>query len=386
MRDRVRVCVVVTASLAIKTLYEGQIKYLSERGFLVTVVSSPGVEHDLVVEEGGRSISINIERKPKIVKDLISFVRLWVHFLYNRYDLVIVSTPKASLLASLAARVSLQNNILFVVRGRAYESMKGKKRKIFEFFDYLVCRASRKVQFISKELLRNYVDSGVCPADKAVMSSLGSSKGVDVDAFSSARFPDERKSAIRREVGIPLDANVFLFCGRVRKDKGIDELCQAFQKLEISRPDLNPYLVIIGGDEFELDPYSSRNYIYSKSNVKCLGFVNDVSVLFSIANVFVFPSHREGFGNVLIEASAMSLPVIAFDVVGCREAVAPGVSGFLCDFPQVEQLAERMIQLAEDKKLQKQLGESGREWVVGNFSRDTVLEKNMGIYKEMVSM
>src|SRR5690606_11159596 len=116
------------------------------------------------------------------------------------------------LLSSMAARSALQSNILFVVRGRAYEGMKGKKRSFFKFLDYMVCQASRKVQFISKELLRSYVDEGLCNADKAVMSSLGSSKGVDTDVFSPCRVSDDRKAAIRSEIGVLLDASVFLFC------------------------------------------------------------------------------------------------------------------------------------------------------------------------------
>jgi glycosyltransferase involved in cell wall biosynthesis len=385
VRDK-RICIVATASLCIKTLYQGQIKYLVDMGAKVTFVSDVGEEHDLVIKEGGESVQIPIARKPSIFKDLLSLWRLFFFFLFNRFDLVIVSTPKASLLGSIAARLAMQKKLLFIVRGRAYEQFVGRKRILFEIFDRLVCFLATRVQFISREMMGEYVYGGFCKKNKAYIIGCGSSKGVNFERFRPDILTEQERSAKRSSLSIPSDATVFTFCGRVRRDKGIAELVRAFRKLLSEAPNSNFYLLIIGPDELHLDCIDGDvvKLIENEKNIIRLDWVDAIEEFFAISDIFVFPSYREGFGNAAIEASASGLPVIAFDVTGCRESVQHNVSGYLCPFGDVAALAEKMGDLAKDIEKRLLISDSGFRWARGNFDQKVLLKKNVEKYAAII--
>src|SRR5690606_30503946 len=146
----------------------------------------------------------------------------WFYLLLHRKDLIIVSTPKASLLGSMAAVLSLHRNIIFIVRGCAFENFTGIKLKAFHFLERLVCTLSSKVQFISKELMDRYIELGLCSSKKAFIVGGGSSKGVDLERFSLSRFPHDHKKKVREECNIPSHVFLWICCARIRRDKGIN--------------------------------------------------------------------------------------------------------------------------------------------------------------------
>lgn len=381
------VCIVATASLSIKTLYRGQIRSLVDEGAKVTFVADIGPEHELVELEGGCSVQIPIARKPSPWKDLVSLVRLFRFFLFNRFDLVIVSTPKASLLGSVAARLTLQRRLLFIVRGRAFEQYKGVKRKLFESFDRVSCLLSNAVQFISRDIMNDYISKGICKEGKAYMVGIGSSKGVDLDKFRPNVLSEDERAQRRQDMGIPRDATVFVFCGRVRRDKGIEELVESFLRISGEKDAVDAFLLIVGPNEFHLDPVSKfiAEEIDNNKRIITFGWVDKVEELFALSDIFVFPSYREGFGNAAVEAAASGLPVIAFDVVGCRESVSHNVSGFLCDFGNVDDFSEKMKVLAFDKKERERISSSGLVWARENFDRDRVFKENVSKYMSIIN-
>jgi glycosyltransferase involved in cell wall biosynthesis len=385
-KSDLKICFVLTDPINLHSLYRDQFSYLTSRSVSVTAIASPGPEHEWIQEQGAKSIPIKIARNPELFSDLVSLIKIWFFFLFNRFDIVVVSTPKASLLGALAARLSFQNRLIFMIRGRAYENMFGFKRRLFRFFDILVCRLSHRVQSISKELANKYVDEGICPRHKIIVLGLGSSNGVDLSKFSP-RLYLHKKNAIRTNLSVDEEAFVFMFCGRVRRDKGINELVGAFRRFTSDlRGGANSILLIVGRYE-DFDPLNTetRSFLENSPQVRFVQWARYVEQYFSIADVFVFPSYREGFGNVALEASAMELPVIAFDVVGCREAVDADRSGLLVEAFNEEALFEAMIDLYQDSDLRRRLGKYGRERIERYFDSELVWARLLDFYREVAS-
>ncbi len=333
----------------------------------------------MIKSQGVSPVAINIERNPSPLKDLLSVFRLWLFFVSNRFDVISVSTPKASLLGVIAARLSGQKNVVYMIRGRAYENLSGVKRKCYELLDGLICSLSRKVHSISFELANEYVESGLCSEEKMVVLGQGSSNGVDLKRFSMSRYSGEDVREIKSIVGLE-EGFVFLYSGRLRRDKGVNELVSAFLSLQ-KKVSSNVYLLLVGEYEsFDLLEDETLIAIEECSSIVRLSWSNYVEDYFAIADVFVFPSYREGFGNVAIEASAMNIPVIAYDVVGCRESVKNDVTGILCNPYSVDELHDAMLRLYEDRELRNRLGDSGRERVLESFSSEVVWDNLIEFY------
>lgn len=385
-KTSIKICFVITDSMNLHSLYRDQFSYLIANSVSVTAIASPGREHKWIEDQGAKSVPIKIARTPDVVRDIISLIRIWFYFLFNRFDVVIVSTPKASLLGGLAARLAFQKRLIFMVRGRAYENTVGIKRWFFKSFDVLICRLSTCVLSISKELAQKYIDEGICAPHKMVVLGSGSSNGVDLSKFDPDLYIN-KKSSIKKDLLIEDDSFVFFYCGRVRKDKGINELVGAFKLfLDDSNGVNNAVLLIVGRYE-EFDPLfpETRYFLETSPHVRFVQWSRCVEPYFSIADVFVFPSYREGFGNVALEASAMMLPVIAFDVVGCREAVEANKSGLLVKAFSEKELFKAMIQFYQTPELRRRLGSYGRERIKKNFDSKVVWARLLDFYRQIAS-
>lgn len=380
-----KICFVVTAPQVIKSFYKGKIKYLIDNGFDVTFVAPRGEEHEVITSEGGRSVCIDMAREPSVLKDIVSLFKLWIFFIFNRFDIVSVSTPKASLLGMLAAKMGLQKRVVYLIRGRAYENMVGLKRKLYSLLDWLVCRLSTITVSVSSELSDKYVTEGLCNIKKMKVLGKGSCTGVDLERFNPDNYSFDFKANKRNELGISKGAYVFLYCGRICREKGVNELLLAYQKFLTEYPDKEVNLLLVGRHEFERDPINKELYEYSlaEDSIINIGWSQVVEEYMAISDVLLFPSYREGFGNIAIEASAMKLPIISTDVIGCRESVKHLNTGILVSVKNEMELLQAMIMLYENEDLRKSLGSTGRARVEQYFSTSVVWSNMLDFYKKL---
>ena len=365
------------------SLYRDQFLYLQSKGFEVTAIASPGLEHRRLKQQGINVVSIPMKKIPAPLHDLLALGRLLWFFLNNRFDIVSISTPKASLLAGLAAFITNQNKIIFTVRGRAYENKKGIAKKIFESIDRFICFISDSIFSISNEIKKDFIEKQYCNPKKIFVIGSGSSNGVDLNRFTKNGKLLEQGRLIRQEHGVPIDSICILYSGRIRKDKGINELVTAFSKISENRKDV--HLLLQG--QFDLDdPLETKTIqaIRQNSYIHCAGWCEDVEKYFCAADIFAFPSHREGFGNVAIEASAMELPVVGFDVVGCRESIVNNVTGILCSKIDSKLFKDAMLKLIEDFKLRHNLGEAGRKRVENEFDSMVIWDQLIQVYHKLL--
>ena len=359
-------CVVVTPAMTLWGHYRDEFDFLRCNGFEVTAIADRGEEHTLLRRRGFRTVVIPMKRRPAPLHDLIALVRMAAFFTFNRFDVVCVSTPKASLLGALAAFLTRQKKLIFMVRGRAYENMHGPARSFYEGLDKLICSVSDLVLSISREIMDDFVRKGICSQSKISLIASGSTSGVDLHRFTRSRELLEAGREIRAQLGIPAKAVSILYSGRIRAEKGINELVAAFESVFAVRPDT--HLIIQGRFELE-DPLKPRTTetIDRHPQIHLAGWCNDVERYFAAADIFAFPSYREGFGNVAIEAAAMELPVVAFSVVGVRESVVDGVTGILCPRISPASLARALLELIDNPELRTQYAAAGRARAVAEF-------------------
>lgn len=383
--DRVRICFVCTHSLTLATLYKGLFPYLSSKNFDIDVIVGDREYTDFPEKDFGVIAPhiIPMRRLPSPVADLMGLARFTMFFASNRYDVIHISTPKASLLASIAARATGNGRVVFVYRRCVYELMQGLKRALYLNLDRLICALSKTVVPISRQLERFLVNEKVCAPEKVRLLGSGSSNGVDVERFSPTDANAQAGEKLRRELNIPDGAPVLLFLGRVCSEKGVDLLKPVFEQVLAKFPDV--HLVVAGPDD-QRDPISDEamRCFTQHPSARRIGFVKDPEPYYAMASVFVFPSFFEGFGNVLLEAAGMERVSVAFDVPGVQEAVANGDSGVLVASRDVDGMANAVLQLLGDAESRRAMELRARERVVRLFSRRFVWKEIEALLREAI--
>lgn len=384
-KNRVRLCVIVTSETSLRFLFRNQFEFLADNGVDVTAVASSPTSGDEAWKDPipAKFVSIGMRREPSPFFDMISLVRLWWFLVFNRFDIVHVSTPKAGLLGALASFLSGHRNLVYTIRGRVYENAKGVKRRFWAALDSLVCWLSRRVFVISRELRDSVVREGISPRSKTFVLANGSSNGIDLEKYRSSEEMLARSDALKNELGIRANQLVILSIGRIRREKGINELVRAF---ELAQEQCDNLLLVIAGSRESVDPLDEDvdQAMAENDSIIELGWQNDPEVLYALADVVVFPSYREGFGNVTLEGGAMKLPVIASDIFGPREVITDGENGLLVPPQDHVALCSAMVRLAEDRDLRKRLGANAYRNVSENYSQQLVFEELLHSYLQIV--
>ncbi len=384
-RRPVRLCIIVTAPVSLFHLYRNQFQYLEARGYKVFGIAGPGKYHELVRGLGVDTRVVPFCREPNVFRDIYSLVCIFWFLLWHRFDIVHVSTPKAALLGTIAARCSGHHRVIYTLRGRTYENCVGWKRKFFQGIEWAICHLVRYVIPICNALGSVVVKEKLCSPKKIRTIAWGSSNGIDSNLFHKTPNAVCQGQELRVQFDIPDDSVVILSVGRIRREKGINELVKAFVKIQCeTKKDV--HLVLVGEYEPQ-DPVQPdiASEIQSNTKIHSTGQLPNPVPAYAMADILAFPTYREGFGNVAIEASAMELPVVASDIMGCREAVDNGVTGILVPPFDADALAAVLLKLVESPDLCRQLGQAGRKHVLERFQQKKIWDGNIAVYQELLN-
>lgn len=368
------------------TFFHGQVGFLKSRGVDVWALSSPGeLLEQFAAKEEVPTHGLVMPRRITPVQDLLTVARLWRWFRKVRPDIVHTHTPKGGLLGMLGAWLARVRVRVYHMHGLPHVTAVGLKRRLLVWAEKVSCRLAHQVFCVSPSLRAAAVQEGLCRADKIKVLHHGSINGVDAaGAFNPALVGRAQRAASRGRWGIPLDAEVLGFVGRVVRDKGLIELVEAWQKLRAERPAL--HLLIVGPFEPQ-DPLPSETekMLRTDPRVHLTGMNWDTPPLYAAMDVVVLPSYREGFGIVAIEAAAMGLPVVATAVPGCRDAVQDEVTGTLVPPRDGAALTRAIRTYLLDPQLREEHGRAGRERVLRNFRQEDLWEALYAEYQRLLA-
>lgn len=333
--------------------------------------SAKGVEvADIVREEGIRHESIPFTRSITPLKDIYCLWRLFWLIKREKPDIVHSHTPKAGLIGMLAAYFARVPMRLHTVAGLPLMEARGIKRKILVLVERLVYRSATRVYPNSYEL-RHYIEKHIHnrPGKLKVLAN-GSSNGIDLEYFKASDTLSSEAVKIRRSLGLSSNDRVAIFIGRLVGDKGINELIRAVKKIS------DVHLILVGAQEPELDPLAEEviHEIESNQRVHAVGFQNDVRPFLVAADFLVFPSYREGFPNVPLQAGAMGLASIVTDINGCNEIITRDKNGLVIPPKDEEALVIAIQRILNEKELLESLQLNARNVIEEKYDRHVVWE------------
>lgn len=367
MRIR-KICYVVTIPTTIRSFFMSQLQYLAKHGFDVSVICA---RDEKLLEDMGNGIhyipvdiprGISFGGSIKAVKELINI------FKREKFDLIQYSTPNAALYASIAAKIVGCKIRNYHLMGFRYLGAHGIGKSILKTIEKVSCWNSTSIECVSRSNLEFGIREKVFPADKVTVVWNGSTGGVDLDRFDYSKRGVWRNK-LREELGYEDTDFIYGFVGRITRDKGINELLEAFFKL---KDDSKLFLIGNVEDENTLD---KKLWMKAKNhpNVQIHTAVSDIERYFAMIDVLVLPSYREGFGNVVIEAAAVGTPAIVSNIPGPIDTIDAGKTALTVEVKNSDDLKEKMMDMKSS--VFANMGTNAVEYVKHKFDSKKLSEK-----------
>ena len=366
---------VTTVPMTLNSFCNGLLKELSDEGFEVIGVSSPGDElKELSEREGVITIAVPMERRISPIKDIKSLYKMWLVFRHEKPSIVHSMTPKAGLISMVAAWLARVPIRIHTFTGLVFPTSIGLKRRILMVTDWLTCSCASHIipegEGVKNDLLNNHITK------KPIrVLGHGNVRGIDIEYYNPAFFPNKIDKGIFS----------FVFVGRIVGDKGINELVESFVRLNQEHPQTK--LILVGPEEQQFDPIKAetKRLIDSHSFIEAVGSHKDVRPFYAAADALVFPSYREGFPNVVIEAGAMGLPSIVTNINGSREIIIEGENGIIIPSKDSEALYQAMKHFVENPDEVKRMADNARPLIASRYKQGYVRQCLKDFYKEVLA-
>jgi glycosyltransferase involved in cell wall biosynthesis len=381
-----RLLVMTTVPETIESFFQRQIGLLSQSGFEVHTVCAPGRPlPGLKNLPDVKTYRVPMGRRPDPWRDAVSLLRLFRLIRRLRPDILHAHTPKAGLLGMMAARAAGVQVRLYTIHGLPLMTRKGVWRRVLALAERTSCGLATRVYSVSPSLETVATEMSLCRADKVSTIGDGSCAGIDVERFRSSDDVRKRAAALRLACGIPEDALVLSFVGRIARDKGIAILASAWSRLAGQFPHVH---LLLAGVEDSSDrvPESALRELRNHDRVHFTDdWVADMPALYAATDIVVLPTFREGLPQVALEAGAMGVPIVSTRVPGVVNSVQDGVTGLLVPAGESAPLADAVRRLIEDATLRAALGSAACDYVRAHFSEQRVNQLWISEYRKLVS-
>lgn len=361
MQKKKKIIRATTVPTSLETFCKDQLRELNER-YEVVAVSSPLPELEVVEQrEGVRTVGVKMERHISIKNDLKSLWQMYCLFHRERPWMVHSMTPKAGLVCMVAAWLNGVPRRVHTFTGLVWPTATGLGRVILKTTDRILCACATHIIPEGNGVKNDLIEGGITRKPMKVLAN-GNVRGIDLEHYCRNEEVMKQVRTIRKDGVI-----TFVFIGRVVGDKGIHELVDAFVK--VNNKYHNTRLILVGRMEPELDPLAeaTQQIIDTHQGIETVGSQKDVRPWLAASDVLVFPSYREGFPNVVIEAGAMGLPSIVSNINGCNEIILPGENGVIVPPRNADALYSAMVDMLNDAEKREQMAGKARELIASRY-------------------
>ena len=381
-QKKIKVCHVVSIDITIRFLLFPQLTFLKEQGYDVSVVCSPGKWVGDIKAQGITVKTIPITRKISPIVDLISLFRLYFYFRKEEFDIVHTHAPKPGLLGQLAAKMAGVPIIINTVHGLYFtENSSYAKRKFFILIEKIAAKCSDLIFSQNKEDIGTMIKERIATSKK--IKYLGN--GIDTKKFNAENFSENFILQKKKELNLHPGTKIIGVVGRLVKEKGYMDLFEAFKIVLEKYPKI--ILLVVGPKEPLKKDKFSPNIVKQygiENNVTFLGERTDIDQIYPLMDIFVLPSHREGFPRSVLEAMAAKRPIIVTDIRGCREEIDNGKNGILVPVKNPEKLAEAIVFLLQDPNKARELAKHAKVKAQKEFDEHLVFNAIQEAYQNLL--
>ena len=374
---------ITTVPMSLNKLLEDQLSFMNSYYKVIIVSSDKEKLEQVGKKEGVETFHLEMTRKITPLKDCLAVWELYKYLKNEKPYIVHTHTPKAGIVGMLAAKLAGVPNRLHTVAGLPLLVVFGVKRQLLNVVEKLTYSCATKVYPNSKGLQNIIIGHKFTTSDKLKIIANGSSNGIDTSYFNPELVSFSERKRLKKELNINDDDFVFVFVGRIVGDKGINELVAAFQK--ISNNYSNCKLLFVGPLEQDLDPLLpiTLKTMAANKQIISVGYQEDVRPYFTVSNALTFPSYREGFPNVVMQACAMELPCIVTDINGCNEIIENNVNGNVIPVKNAEVLCETMKTYLDNQNHVSEMKAGSRVVIKEKYERNVVCKALLDEYKKL---
>lgn len=372
-----------TVAGSLGTLLKGQLRFMNDYFEIIGVASESDRLSNVGVEEGIRTIPVEMTRAITPINDIKSLWHLYRIFKKEQPFIVHTHTPKAGTLGMIAAKLAGVPHRIHTIAGLPLLEATGTKRILLNTVEKLTYSCATLVLPNSFVLENIVIDEKFCSKDKLRVIGNGSSNGIDIDHYDRKNVSPEVMDNLRKQLNIETNDVVFLFIGRIVKDKGINELVEAFDTM--SQSITNVKLILVGSKEPQLDPIdlNTESLIQSNDKIFEIGHVQDIRPYVAISDILTLPSYREGFPNVVLQASCMETPCIVTDINGCNEIISNNFNGLVIPPKNTAALETAMLLLYNNPKKVEEMARNARPNIVNKYKRELVWHELLDLYSNL---
>lgn len=360
---------IATVPMSLNILLKGQLRYLKDF-YQVTAISGAGKDMDEVLErEGVEGKEIEMSREISIFKDFVSLITLYLYFKKEKPDIIHSITPKAGLLSMIAGKLAGVPVRMHTFTGLIFPSKKEILKEVLIWMDRLLAMCATHIYPEGKGVKEDLINYRITSKPLKIIAN-GNVNGIDTSYFNPNQISATQQHLLKEKLRIKENDFVYIFVGRLLKDKGINELVAAFKMLSSKRSlstlAFQPKLLLVGPLEHDLDPLHPEilKEIETNPHIVAVGFQEEVRPYFAISHALVFPSYREGFPNVVLQAGSMGLPSIVTNINGCNEIIRDGFNGLIVPAKDSHSLKIAMGQLLNDGDLYEKLKSKAQESIL----------------------
>ena len=366
--------------MSLDYLLKGQLAFLNNHYEVVAVSGADVHLVNVANREGVRTIPIAMQRAIRPFHDLISLWKLYQLFRNEKPQIVHSITPKAGLLSMVAAYFAGVPIRIHTFTGLIFPSKSGWLQKLLIFMDKMLCKCATHIYPEGQGVKNDLLNYRITSKPLHVLAN-GNINGIDTAYFNRKEVSFNQIQELKKKIGIHTTDFVFIFVGRLVTDKGINELIGAFN--EFSKINSTIKLLLVGPQEVELDPLSNitLNLLKVNKSIIEVGFQHDVRSYYAIADALIFPSYREGFPNVVLQAGAMGLPSIVTNISGSNEIIKNGKNGIVIPVKYQKSIYDALKIVFEDTALRNELQKNARPMVVSRYEQQLVWDAILNEYQ-----